>query len=456
MTKLYIQNQTQLINHGNQSLREAAIKILDYALTLSDPYKAVHRSLELSGDKLSIGSLTIDLQEYERIFILGAGKATRGIALALEELLGDRICDGVIVLKHGDVVSLKHSRVIYAAHPIPDENSYQGAKEMMALAGALNEKDLVFAGITGGSSSLLALPAGDISLADIQIVNKLLLLSGADIVQINSVRKHLSRIKGGLLAQAILPATLINLTVSDVVGDMLDYITDPTVPDTSSFTDACNVLDEYGLWDVFPASAVEYLRRGGSGQETPKDFEGLPLYSFVIVAGDTACVAALEKASRLGFDAMILTSMLGGEAKEAGTFFASVGREITTYKRPLVPPCAIIAGGENVVTIGSEDRGSGGPNQEFGLSASVEIAGYDNIVIAAMDTDGFDGSTESAGAVVDGSTMGTAKAMGFNPKDALRKHDVLHLLQEIGDSIITGPTGTNVNDLKLLLVKEEA
>jgi glycerate 2-kinase len=164
----------------------------------------------------------------------------------------------------------------------------------------------------------------------------------------------------------------------------------------------------------------------------------------------------LEKASRLGFDAMILTSMLGGEAKEAGTFFASVGREITTYKRPLVPPCAIIAGGENVVTIGSEDRGSGGPNQEFGLSASVEIAGYDNIVIAAMDTDGFDGSTESAGAVVDGSTMGTAKAMGFNPKDALRKHDVLHLLQEIGDSIITGPTGTNVNDLKLLLVKEEA
>jgi glycerate 2-kinase len=449
---LYIQNLSQLISHGNEALRKAAAMILDHALAVSDPYKAVHHSLRLTGDKLSISDLTIDLQDYERIFILGAGKASGGIALALEELLGDRICDGVFVFKYGDVVNLAHARVVCAAHPIPDENSYRGAEEIMSLAGTFTERDLVFAGITGGSSALLALPAADITLEDIQTVNQLLLLSGADIVQINSVRKHLSRIKGGLLAKEILPATLINLTVSDVVGDMLDYITDPTVPDTSTFDDARRVLDQFDLWHDFPKSAAEYLLRGEEEQETPKDFSGLPLHSFLIVPGDAACVAAQEKASQLGFGAMILTSMLEGEAKEAGSFFAAIGREITTFGRPLSPPCAIIAAGENVVTIGSNDRGSGGPNQEFALSVGVEIAGLENILIAAIDTDGFDGSTESAGAMVDGSTMTTAEMKGFNPKDALRKHDVLHLLQEIGDSVITGPTGTNVNDLKLLLV----
>jgi glycerate 2-kinase len=451
---LYIQNRTQLTDHGNEALREAATTILEHALAISDPYKALHRSLQLTGDELKIHDLRINLHEFERIFILGAGKASRGIALALEELLGDRICDGVFVFKHGDEVHLEHARVIYAAHPIPDENSYQGAQEIMSLAETFTERDLVFAGITGGSSALLALPAADISLEDIQTVNQLLLFSGADIVQINSVRKHLSRIKGGLLAKAILPATLINLTVSDVVGDKLDYITGPTVPDTSTFADARAVLDQNELWESFPTSAAEYLRKGDDVRETPKDFTGLPLYTFLIVSGDAACVAAQEKASELGFDAMILTSMLEGEAKDAGSFIAAIGKEITTYKRPLSPPCAIIAGGENVVTIGSNDRGSGGPNQEFALSASIEISGLENLVIAAMDTDGFDGSTESAGAIVDGTTKTSAEQRGMNPKDALRKHDVKDILQAVGDAIVTGPTGTNVNDLKLLLVTE--
>jgi glycerate 2-kinase len=448
---LYIQNLPQLISHGNASLREAAAMIIEHALAVADPYLAVRRWLQLKGDQLTISNLTLDLKNYERIFVLGAGKASRGIALALEEILGERISDGLFVLKQGDEIELERARAIYAAHPIPDENSHRGAQLIMSLVETFTEKDLVFAGITGGSSALLALPVEGITLEDIQKVNQILLLSGADIVQINSVRKHLSRIKGGWLADKILPTTLINLTVSDVVGDMLDYITGPTVSDTSSFEDARNVLDEYDLWEVFPASASDYLRSGGDKQETPKTFEGLPLHSFVIVAGDTACVAAMEKAQELGFSAMILTSMLGGEAKDAGTFFASIGREITTYNRPLAPPCAIIAGGENVVTIGSGDRGSGGPNQEFTLSAGIEISGLDNIVIAGIDTDGFDGSTDTAGAMVDGSTKGAAEAQGFNPKEILRKHNVDGMLRQIGDAVITGPTGTNVNDLKIML-----
>lgn len=427
--------------------------IIEHALAVADPYLAVHRLLQTDGDILTISDfLTIDLKKYNRIFILGAGKASRGIAQALEEVLGDRISDGIFVLKQGDEIELERARVIYAAHPIPDENSHRGAQLMMSLVETFNEKDLVFAGITGGSSALLALPVEGITLEDIQKVNQLLLLSGADIVQINSVRKHLSQIKGGWLAKKILPATLINLTVSDVVGDMLDYITCPTVPDTSTFDDARRVLDEHDLWEVFPASASDYLRRGGDEQETPKDFAGLPLYSFVIVSGDAACVAAVEKATQLGFNGMILTSMLEGEAKDAGAFFASIGREITTYNRPLAPPCAIIAGGENVVTIGSGDRRNGGPNQEFALSAGIEIAGLDKVVIAAIDTDGFDGTTESAGAMVDGSTIASARAKGLDPKAALRRHDVDTLLNQIGEVIITGPTGTNVNDLKIMLV----
>jgi len=425
---------------------------VEYALAAADPYASVDRLVQVTDELLVIGDLQLDLRNYERIFVLGAGKASRGIALALEEKLGDHISDGVFVLKHGDDVSLQRTRAVYAAHPIPDEGSCLGAQMMMDMAGTMTEKDLVFAGITGGSSALLALPVEGITLEDIQQVNQLLMLSGADIVQINAVRKHLSRIKGGWLAKRILPTTLINLTVSDVVGDMLDYITDPTVPDTSTFEDARCVMDEYSLWDVFPVSASDYLRRGGSAEETPKDFGNLPLHSFVVVAGDAACVAAAERAGELGFKSMILTSMLKGEAKEAGSFLASIAQEALRFGRPISPPCAIIAGGENVVTIGSKDRGSGGPNQEFALSASIEVAELENVVIASIDTDGFDGSTESAGAIIDGSTKESAEAHNYYPREVLRKHDVDGMLHEIGDAVITGPTGTNVNDLKIMLV----
>lgn len=450
--KPLIQNIDQVTSHGNSKLRKVVANILEYALDAADPYRAVNRSLHLEGNKLSLRDLSLDLDQFERIFVLGAGKASRRIALALEEKLGDRITDGLVVLKHGDEADFKRVRILHAAHPIPDENSLRGAQQMLSLTGNFTQRDLVFAGITGGSSALLEIPVEGISLEDIQKVYELLLLCGADIVQINAVRKHLSRIKGGLLAKQILPATLVNLTVSDVVGDMLDYITGPTVPDTSTFEDARLVLDEYDLWDSFPKSVCLYLRSGGSQQETPKDFGELPLHSFVVLKGDAACVGAAERARELGFNSMILTSKLKGEAKEAGSFFASIAHEVIHHSRPMQAPCAFIAAGENVVTIGSDERGTGGPNQEFALSASLEIAGVENVVIAAIDTDGFDGSTESAGAMVDGNTIAAANNDGLDPKGALQRHDVDTLFKQIGDVIITGPTGTNVNDLKVMLI----
>lgn len=448
----FIQNIDQLTAHGNSELRKVALDILEHALKAADPYRSVMRSLELEGDKLILEDLYLDLSQYARVFVLGAGKASRRIALALEEKLGDRITDGLVVLKHGDKADFERVNVVHAAHPIPDVNSCRAAEQMLAMAETFRQDDLVFAAITGGSSALLEAPAHGVALEDIQRVYELLLLSGADIVQINAVRKHLSRIKGGLLARSILPTTLISLTVSDVVGDMLDYITCPTVPDTSTFDDARRVLDEYDLWGSFPEAASAYLRSGDDLRETPKDFGDSPLHTFVIIKGDAACVAAADWAREMGFASMILTSKLSGEAREAGAFFASIAHEVIQHGRPIGAPCALIAGGENVVTIGSAERGTGGPNQEFALSASLGIAGLNNVVIASIDTDGYDGSTQSAGGLVDGSTIASTRANGLDPKGALRRHDVDTLLRQAEEAIITGPTGTNVNDLKVMLV----
>ena len=451
----YIRNPEQLISHGNASLRSAAIEIIEAALEAADPYTAVDQLVHLEGEILTVGESSFDLTAYERIFILGAGKASRGVAQALEEKLGDRIYDGLFILKYGDEAELEFSRVLYASHPLPDGNSLHGAKSLMEMAESLTERDLVFAGITGGSSALLSLPVPGISLQDLQRVNELLLLSGADIRKINAVRKHLSMIKGGWFAEKILPATLINLTVSDVVGDALDYITGPTVPDTSTFDDAREVLDEFDLWDSFPLTATEYLRSGSSQQETPKDFGSLPLHSFVVVPGDAACVGAYEHARKTGFNSMILTTRLGGEAEQAGSFLSSIAHEVISFGRPLLPPCAVIVGGENVVSIGDDDRGLGGPNQEFALSAAMNIVDLQQVLIASIDTDGSDGPTDVAGAMVGGSTIHTARAKGWNPSKVLRSHDSYSLLCGIGDAVFTGATGTNVNDLKLLLVEDQ-
>ena len=448
----YVSNRDELTSHGNVSLRNTAIDIIEHALEAANPYSAVMGLLQLDGDLLRIEDLILDMSNYERIFIIGAGKASLGIAQALEEILGDRIEDGLVVLKYGSETDFTKVRTLFASHPYPDQNSHLGGRLLMDFAEPFTENDLVFAGITGGSSALLALPVDGVTFDDIKKVNQLLILSGADIISINTVRKHLSKIKGGWLADQILPATLINLTVSDVVGDMLDYITGPTVPDTSTFDDARRVMDTYDLYEKFPPSASEYIRNGRDAQETPKDFADLPLFSFVVVPGDAACVGSFERAEELGFNTMILTSMLTGEAKDAGALFASIAKEVVMFGRPFTAPCAIIAGGENVVTVGTGDYGHGGPNQEFTLSASLEIAGFDRVLISSIDTDGLDGVTNTAGGMVDGNSVARAMEKGLDAAKALRDHDAGFIINEIGDAVLTGLTGTNVNDLKILLV----
>ena len=450
----HVQNAVELLSHGNRELRKAALDVIEYALARADPYKATRALVEVQDDTLAVGDLRFGLNPDRRIFLLGAGKATFPIAKALEDILGDRITNGVIVCKYGQQGNLSRAKLHLAGHPIPDESGWEASHKALALALQTRPGDIVLGCVTGGSSALLPLPVEGITLEDKKSVNKLLLTCGANIVEINAVRKHLSRIKGGRLAAAIHPqAHLINLTVSDVIGDPLDYITDPTVPDTSTFDDARATLTKYDLWEKVPASAAGFLKTADAEQETPKavDLADHNRHDFVIVKGDAACEGAAQKAKALGFNTMILSTMLEGESRELGRTFAAIAGEIVRNQRPLTPPCAVIGGGETTVKI-DRNAGQGGPNQEFACSASLEIDGIGNIVIVGLDTDGTDGPTDVAGAVVDNMTVSRAREERVDLFACLKQHDVTPAFQKLGDTIDTGATGTNVNDLKFMII----
>lgn len=450
----YIKNRDQLLSHGNTPARRMALEIIEHALVAVDPYRAARRLISLSGDLLTVGTLCFDLKQHRRIFLVGAGKATFPIAKAMEDLLGDRITDGVVICKYGQQGKLNRARLFLAAHPIPDKAGLTAARQAMALARQTQPGDIVFGCITGGSSALMTMPVEGVNLNEKRAVNQLLLTCGANIIEINSVRKHLSRIKGGRLSGAIhTGALLINLTVSDVIGDPLDYITGPTVPDTSTIEDARAVLSKYDLWSRVPPPVAELFRNAGPEQETPKPFDttNRKQHNFIIIPAHTICEAAAEKCTELGMETMILSTMLEGESREVGRAFASIAGEIARYGRPLKPPCAVIGGGETTVKIDGR-AGLGGPNQEFVLGAALEISGIGNALVAAIDSDGTDGPTQSAGGIADQETTARARSEGVDLFAFLRHHDAGTALDKLGDCIVTGATGTNVNDLKLMLI----
>ena len=450
----YVKNADQLLSHGNVSIRKTALEIIEHALAKADPYIATKALVSIQGDILRVGELKFDLTKYKRIYLLGAGKATYPIAKALEDILDDRISGGVIVSKYGQPGMLSEAELLLASHPIPDEAGFEASQKALDLAARTQKDDIVFGCITGGSSALLPFPAEGITLEEKKDVNKLLLSCGANIVEINAVRKHLSQIKGGRLAKAIHPqAQLINLTVSDVIADPLDYITDPTVPDTSTFDDAKSTLTKYDLWSKVPPSVSRFLNQAGPALETPKekDLAGHNRHDFIIVKSDEVCLGADEKIKELGFNSMILSTMLEGESKELGRTFAAIAGEIVFNQRPLKPPCVVIGGGETTVSLHS-DAGKGGPNQEFALSAALFIEKIDDVVIVGLDSDGTDGPTEFAGAITDDSTVMRSRKSGINLFDSLKGHNVTPALSTLGDAILTGATGTNVNDLKLMII----
>jgi len=439
---MYVKNRVALLSHGSYDLRAAALDIAEHALAHVDPYVATRHLVTLSGDTLVVGHLAYDLTRRGHIYVLGAGKASLPIARGLEDILGDRIADSLVIVKEGQESGTRLIRLREASHPLPDERGYEAARDMMYLAAGAKSGDIVFCAITGGSSALAPYPVDGVSIREKRQVHKLLLECGADIREINAVRKHLSQIKGGRLALALFPAEIINLTVSDVTGDPYDYITCPTVPDTSTFADARRVLDRYHLWDRFPASAARYLRTATPALENPRDFGEQPVHTFLLVKSGAVCDAAAEKARELGFTPHILTTEMEGDSAVEGLAFAS---QLATHEREA--PVALIAGGETTVTIDGEG-GEGGPNQEFALSAARALSSPRQVVLS-LDTDGTDGPTALAGGLTDYSTTERARGLGIELERALSGHNVSPVLRKLDDAVITGHTGTNVNDLKL-------
>ncbi len=449
---MIIKNKDEIVSHGNIKCREIALDIIDHAIQSVNAYKITRRRLQVKNNRILIDDLCYDLSEIEKIFVLGAGKATFSIAKALDEILDEKIERGIVIVKKGEKRRLKNIKVIEAGHPIPDEEGLKGVKLLLEMAHEAEEKDLVFCAITGGASALMPSPAGDISLDDKKELTNQLLISGAPINEVNTVRKHISTIKGGRLAKYIHPARIVNLLIIDEIAGLP---WGPTVPDTTTFKDAINVLNKYDLWDSAPISVRNHLLNGRSDRtlETPKpkDFENFLVQNVILADNKMMCESAQRRAEELGFKSLILSTVLEGESRYAGLFLASVAKEIEERRTPIGPPCILILGGETNVTITGE-FGKGGPSQELALGASLKIAGSKKIVIASIDTDGTDGPTEIAGGIVDGYTLKRAKSKKIDVFESLSKHDSFKALNGLEDTLITDATDTNVMDLNIAVI----
>lgn len=449
----YVQNTAILLANGVVALRGAAIDIADQAIAAANPGMALRRLLRFDGSRLSIGEHSFALTENNRIFVIGAGKATFPIVKILDDTLGERIHSGFVTCKVGQDGALRHIELHYASHPIPNEASHLAALRTQALLREVRSGDIVLACFTGGSSALFVDPVESVSLADKMQTNRILLECGANIIEINAVRKHLSRVKGGKLVRGLpAGARLINLTVSDVIGDHLDYITDPSVPDTSSFGDAKTTLDKYNLWANMPSSVTKFLSQARAKDETVREasLSHIARTDIVLVKNDAACHAAATAAQALGYNTLILSTVFEGESSELGRFMAATARQAISDGHPVKLPFVLIGGGECTVKM-SNGSGRGGPNQEFATAFALDIVGCDNVVALSIDTDGTDGPTDIAGALVDGETVGLARSRGIDLYQHLCSHDVTPALTSLGATIMTGATGTNVNDLHLVI-----
>ena len=438
------------------SPRQDALAIFRAALKAADPVLAVRRFLRREGSLLIAGAKRYPLQRFERIFVLGAGKASASMAGAVETVLGARIAGGLVVTKYDHGLALKRVRLVESAHPVPDEAGVEAARLLGEMADRANAQDLVVMLISGGASALTPYPVPPITLAEKQETTKLLLACGANIHEINTVRKHLSGIKGGQLARRAAPATLITLMLSDVIGDPMDVIgSGPTVPDPSTFAAAVAILSKYGLTRRVPATVLARLEQGIAGQvdETPKpgDAAFRRAQNLIVGSNRLAVDAAAAKARQLGYRPLVLSTFVEGETREIARMHAAIAREVLAASRPVRAPACLISGGETTVTI--RGQGLGGRNQEFVLAAAIDLAGVEGVTVLSAGTDGTDGPTDAAGAIADSATVVRGHVRKLSPNAMLADNDSYRFFDALGDLIRTGPTRTNVNDVRLLLIR---
>jgi len=456
-----IKNKTALIKNSKSSsdrrARKLALNCLDAALKAADPLNIMRSRITLKENLLKINEKTFNLKNFKKIYVVGGGKASGLMAEALEEILGDHITDGTLNVPHGTLDQCKTQRIKLwgASHPVPDKAGMEGTRRILDLVSQADEKDLVICLVSGGGSSLMPLPRSGISLPDKKNITEALLKSGAAINEINTVRKHISDFKGGWLAKRAYPATVISLLLSDVVGDPLDVIASgPTVPDSTTFRDAVEVLKKYKLWDETSNSIRETLLDGEKGliSETPKpgDTAFQRVHNFVVGNNRSASLAACHNLRDAGLNILFLTSYMEGEARYVGAMLAALAKEISASGNPVSKPAAIVVGGETTVTV--VGKGKGGRNQEIALGAALKMDGLEGVVVASINTDGIDGPTDAAGALADGKTLLRSKELGLKADEFLANNDSSSFFLRLGDLIFTGPTGTNVNDISIVVV----
>ena len=453
-----IKNKEELIKNGetklNQKARALALRSLESALNAVDPKQIIKSKLLLKNLTLHVNGYSIDLKKFKNIYVIGGGKASGSMAEALEQVLGNSITNGLVNVPRSSKNKTDIIKLHEASHPIPDEAGVEGTRRMLKIAEQAKEDDLIICLISGGGSSLMPLPRGKISIADKKEITNALLKCGATINEINTVRKHISDFKGGWLAKKAYPSSILNLILSDVVGDPLDFIASgPTVPDSTTFSDAIKVLKKYRLWSKAPASIRKVLSDGEKGliPETPKanDEAFKRVYNVVVGNNRLASLTAQKYLKSEGLNTLLLTSTLEGEARHVGIMLASIVHEVSVSGNPVPKPAGIIAGGETTVTV--TGKGLGGRNQEIALATVRNLKGMNGVAVASLSTDGVDGPTDAAGAIADGKTLVRAAKMGLTPEEYLAENDSYHFFSKLGDLIFTGPTGTNVNDVSVIV-----
>lgn len=436
-------------------LKRDALAILKAALHAADAGQAVKRHLTIKRGALIAPGIKLPLNDFDRIFVLAIGKAALAMAAPICELLGPRLTGGIAVTKHGHGYRSRTLpiEVHYTGHPVPDQAGFEASAAVRDLLRELNARDLLLVAISGGASALLPAPADSITLEDKQQTTDLLLRAGADIYELNTVRKHLSYLKGGQLAALAYPATVVALLLSDVIGDPIDVIgSGPTVPDPSTFDDAHAVLTHFGVHRV-PRSVRDRIQSGVRGDvpETPKPGDSIfaNVHNVVIGSNRLALQAAAAYATSIGYRPLILSTTIQGETRHIARAHAEILREVLTSGNPVAPPVCLLSGGETTVTVNG--AGKGGRNQEFVLSAAVALAGLDNLLVLSAGTDGTDGPTDAAGAIATGQTVARASCLHLSAQDHLDRNDSYPFFDVLGDLIKTGPTGTNVMDIHMLL-----
>lgn len=444
------------MTNAAQELRSHAMRILQACLEAADPERAVRHFLDIRGEVLTVRpDFQISLEEFDRVFVVGGGKASAPMAMAVEEILGDRLVDGVICVKYGHGLPLKRVEVLEGSHPLPDEAGQAATKRIIKMLASLGDRDLVISCISGGGSALLPSVPDGVTLEEKQELTGHLLAVGADIHEMNAVRKHLSISKGGNLMRVAYPAFVINLMLSDVVGDDPDTIASgPFVPDRTTYEDVLTILKKYGLLETVSGGILRRLQAGAEGKipETPK--EGDEIFKRVrnvIVGSNFLSLCAGEAvATELGYRPVLLSSSIEGDTFEAARFHGAIAQEIRTTGKPIAPPGCILSGGETTVVL--TGKGQGGRNQHFALSLVRKAAQIRGSLFLSAGTDGTDGPTDAAGAIVDSDTLERALKLGMDPDAYFRNNDSYSFFQPLDDLIVTGPTRTNVMDVRVVLI----